>query len=57
MQSAATFAVLSGWPIVATFALMIVAGALSRRPHLLALVCMVVLGLLVFWAYALGRLL
>jgi hypothetical protein len=56
MQSATTFAALSGWPLIAAMALVFVAAAL-RRSRQVALVCMVVAGLLVFWVYSLWRLL
>jgi hypothetical protein len=55
MKSAASFAALSGWPLVAATALVFVAVWL-RSPRLLALMCMVVEGLLVFWFYSLWRL-
>jgi hypothetical protein len=56
MESAASFAALSGWPLLAAAALVFVAVWL-RSPRLLALMCMVVEGLLVFWFYSLWRLL
>jgi hypothetical protein len=55
MQSATTFAVLSGWPLVAAFSLTLVAGALVRSARLLALACAAVGALLVFWGYSLWR--
>jgi hypothetical protein len=56
MESATTFAALTGWPLVAALALAVVAGVLWRDSRQIVLVCIVVWGLLVFWAYSLWRL-
>jgi len=56
MESAASFAALTGWPLVAAAALVFVAVWL-RSARLLALLCVVDGGLLVFWFYSLWRLL
>ena len=52
MESAATFAVLSGWPIVVVFALVLLIGALVENARLALLSCVVLEALLVFWGYA-----
>jgi hypothetical protein len=36
MESAATFAAISGWPLIAAAALVLVAGALGRSPRQMA---------------------
>ena len=50
-----TFAVLLGWPLLAAFALALLAGALVKSGRLLVLLLVVVETLLVFWVYSLWR--
>ena len=50
-------AVLSGWPLLAAFALVLVLEAFVKSRRLLVVGLVVVETLLVFWLYSLGRLL
>ncbi len=52
MEGTATLADLSGWPIVAVFALMLLIGALVENARLVVLSVVVLEALLVFWVYA-----
>ena len=52
MEGTATLAGLSGWPIVAVFALMLLIGALVENARLVVLSVVVLEALLVFWVYA-----
>jgi hypothetical protein len=54
MESTATLAGLSGWPIVAVFALMLLIGALVENARLVVLSVVVLEALLVLWVYAIG---
>jgi hypothetical protein len=53
----ASLAVLSGWPLLAAFALVLVLGAFVKSRRLFVVGLVVVETLLVFWLYSLGRLL
>jgi hypothetical protein len=52
----ASFAVLSGWPLIAALALVVLVAALVTSRRLLVFSVVVLEALLVFWVYSLSQL-